>query len=233
MKGNNFTWRKPSNGGRGPVATRFSTVPSDGALYYPMREHPFLFLEFADLKFELPDRILDFIRKYGFLCECPPVSTTDMTLQRDMITSSNQSKSLDVWKEEIDALVDPLEEWRDIQRRYRQPKVGHLLELSSSDRDSLQQVIATVNKRLSQTSMPSMVIDHDGAPRILLQPRSLLGVFWIQLADAIEKNLYFTSCPQCLTWFQASPLKQCCSTRCRMRKQRSRQPDKGTPRRRK
>ena len=96
-------------------------------------------------------------------------------------------------------------------------------------KSALLQVQYRVNEQLRGLTSPRILWDIDGTRLGLgIQPTSLLGAMWLQLARAIDGQKDYRQCKECQTWFELSPEvartnRQYCSNACRIRAYRGRQ----------
>jgi hypothetical protein len=86
-----------------------------------------------------------------------------------------------------------------------------------------------VNSKLASTSIGAPKLDRIGHELLWRHlPSSLLGVLWLQFAEAIAANRTFRQCHACNKWFEVAPQsarsdKLYCSNTCRIRAYRTRQ----------
>ena len=86
-----------------------------------------------------------------------------------------------------------------------------------------------VNEQLARKVFPYLLWSIDATGLGLgMQPTSLLGALWLQLARAIDGQKEYRQCKECQTWFELSPEvartnRLYCSNACRIRAYRGRQ----------
>jgi hypothetical protein len=85
-----------------------------------------------------------------------------------------------------------------------------------------------VNRNLESGATAHLVWDLDGTLRVHNRPTSLLGMLWLQFAEAISGRMVYHSCPTCLRWVRltpgvAGPSRVYCSNACKMKALRWRQ----------
>lgn len=78
-----------------------------------------------------------------------------------------------------------------------------------------------IDRRLSQLVLTRFVI-NEGQPATVKHSEGLLGELWLQLAEAVERNLDYRACGECGRLFEVRPDiarsdKKYCSVACRMR----------------
>ena len=63
-----------------------------------------------------------------------------------------------------------------------------------------------VNKQLEERAAPRLAWSAERpALELRLEPSSLLGALWLQLASAIARGVRFRRCAECGLWFELSP----------------------------
>lgn len=209
--------------------------------YYPLRDYPALFMEFARLNADELS-IVSFANQYGFLgideAFVIPNNTKHKSTGR-----TYKAESIDSWKREIRELQMVVTRWEQFKARdYKSlsqlvrdsEKVEKLIEslpIVERNRTFYQElIIPNVNENLEKhATFPQLIWDVGQKipqPAIIIQPTNLINALWLQFAEAIHQNASIKTCIQCGKAIIMHPTtnrktKKYCSDACRVKSYRA------------
>jgi hypothetical protein len=109
------------------------------------------------------------------------------------------------------------------------PEVLALFTPGDIMRPALWYLQKVVNAHLEGRVSPRLLWSRDeGRPQLFIRPHSLIGVLWLQFAQAIDGHKTYRECLHCGKWFELSPElgirkhRVYCSNACRTRAYRDR-----------
>jgi hypothetical protein len=180
-------------------------------------QHHTLFRTVADLP-RTPDAIREFANRYGAILNAVGYAPTDGAPPLPASTLTD-------WYTDITRLQNVTESWER----------GAYKAAAAAINDQLQRLQPTQPESRWFPRGPlvefKMVLPGDGPPQLTPVPTSLLGLLWVQLISAVERNKQFRRCsaPRCSIWIDVSPDEgakrrdsEFCSDACRSRAYRDR-----------
>lgn len=211
-----------------------SEIPYSAKRYFPLRMFPALFKEFAELQ-TTKDSILSFANKYGMLGGTAAVMIGVADPAKPSSKVPGHGEPLGMWIREIADVLETaslseavrasdskalrrLIHWENGGVYYNSDLYHSAIatpdhaERLSRFRDpyldpARYRLQVTINKKLGENAARARLLwDQDEHTlKLRLVPSSLLGCMWLQLANAIAGSKEFRQCPECHTWFDASP----------------------------
>ena len=243
-----FEWRVPAEGfrvdrGRLVRARADEALSRPPRVYRPLLETPALFRTFADLSAPFDERAaVAFANEYGALGieergqrETPEGEALG-GWKRELTALQEAVRLMDVLANEAGTILRPAggEPKRDrtrllLEARLSIDRVPRLRRNSVGYRRLELQVLLAdlIEPQLEQRVRVAYRLIASETPALVLQPRTLLGALWLQLAVAVSDGRAYRRCAGCGKWLDISTAvgrvdRRYCDTACRMRAYRAR-----------
>lgn len=211
----------------GPDASNPENWRCEYRTYEPLKEHSGLFQTFANIKLSLKG-IRAFANAYGHLGEG---ETWPLQVTKENDFESDEERETYEFTRDFTAVPNTYNDWKSAILSMRQA-VGLWQQYRESPKDEVvaRELQSAVDYQLLDVRAVAcfqLVPRLKYQPALHLQPYTLLGAMWIQLALAISGNKELLQCPECCRWFEMTPdvtrsTRLYCSDACRSRAYRTR-----------
>lgn len=207
-----YRWEMASDGGDQHVL--LANKPFPNRRTWPLRDHPALHMEFADVSQDLK-ALLAFADVHGHLGG--RIEVFDGT-----------DKGMQVYAGETEPPETSAEWQGEIEAMDRAIKLRERIRFEEADPDLLNGLAEEVNRRLeSRYQVKLAYLTDERRSEWIFRPTNLLGAIWLSFAAAVTDGRDYLKCPTCGTWFDPSGenarrKKQYCSMSCRQKAYRGR-----------
>jgi hypothetical protein len=196
-------WFASDDGVRWEFGRRIITT-SDGAHdYLPIRDYPFLYRAFANIKNE--QELLDFVRLYGPLTDEGLTQSSAIPKFTSTVTTVDGKKLFEVVYvpgDQIDRCLKAAA-W-----------CAHILRYNAARSPLLQERIKQLEVMPSLCVMDILADPVDGV-RMVLRPKCLLDAIKLQLLESISKGVNTFECANCGVLFSKKSGAKFCGDKCK------------------
>ena len=196
---------------------------------------PGMFLTLAEMT-SAPDRIEAAASQYGFLRGDMPALVHVGQLIKGAFSDDPTvwgelriGERIGTWQVELGKMQEAVSLWRGVQSGDSKLLFtlagGAAAPEADVGESMLDRVRQLVNAGLADNVAARLVTDPGrGEATLTVAPKNLLGVAWLQLAQALSRKTEFRRCSECGAWFERATRgkeKVFCSSRCRIRAHRA------------